>query len=313
MKTKMLGVVIMTLLCLPTAYAEERAPQDVAAIKSLIESMAVLADSNNFESLEKIFAEEIEVDYSSLSGAPMDVKSPQTLMTEWASILPGFDCTRHNISDITVKVNGATATGEAHVTAEHFVGGLYWQVIGTYDYAFQKEAGQWRMSKLTFTLKEEKGVRDVFGPAAKNAAETPAPYILRKKTKQAILDFLHALESKDMEKFAAVWAEDAVQDMPYSPKGFPKRVTGKKSIVELYVGWPKTAGDTDFTSQLVFYPMQDPETIFVEFKGDVDVIPTGKNYRQSYGGLFHVENGKIKLYREYYDPAPFVEAFNIGS
>ena len=61
----------------------------------------------------------------------------------------------------------------------------------------------------------------------------------------------------------------------------------------------------------MFYPMQDPEMIFAEFKGDVDIIPTGRKYKQHYGGLFHVLNGQIKLFREYFNPAPFVYAFGV--
>ena len=29
------------------------------------------------------------------------------------------------------------------------------------------------------------------------------------------------------------------------------------------------------------------------------------------GGLFHVKNGKIQLFREYFDPKPFVYAFGL--
>ena len=90
-----------------------------------------------------------------------------------------------------------------------------------------------------------------------------------------------------------------------------KSLSGKDKLVELYSGWPQITGEADFTSDLVFYPMQDPETVFAEFKGDVAVIPTGRQYQQTYGGLFHVVDGKIKLFREYYDPAPFKWAFGL--
>ena len=99
--------------------------------------------------------------------------------------------------------------------------------------------------------------------------------------------------------------------MPYSPEGFPKKVTGKSGLMSIQ-GWPDISGKTDFTSKLVFYPMQDPQTIFVEFKGDVDIVPTQRKYKQHYGGLFHVEGGKIKLFREYFDPAPFSYAFGLN-
>ena len=126
------------------------------------------------------------------------------------------------------------------------------------------------------------------------------------------MDFLTALETKDMDAFAGVWAEDAVQDMPYSPEGFPKRVSGKKNILDHYAGWPENSGSADFTSELIYYPMKNPEMIFVEFKGDVDIIPTGRKYLQTYGGLFYVEDGKIKLFREYYDPELFSYAFGLN-
>ena len=40
--------------------------------------------------------------------------------------------------------------------------------------------------------------------------------------------------------------------------------------------------------------MQDPEWVFATFLGRVDIIPTGRAYRQTYGGLFHVVNGEIR-------------------
>ena len=51
--------------------------------------------------------------------------------------------------------------------------------------------------------------------------------------------------------------------------------------------------------------------VFAEFRGTVEIIPTGRTYEQTYGGLFHVENGKIRLFREYYDPAAFKYAFGL--
>ncbi len=285
---------------------------DVAAIETIVESVAVLADSGNFESLEKLYADEIHVDYTSLSGGAPELKSPQALMTEWAAVLPGFDRTRHNISNIEVALSGRQATATADVTADHYVGDMHWQVVGSYRYELLRSDGRWVITSMTFSLRDEQGSRDVFGPAMDNASANPPSYVVRQQTMAAVRTFLTSLEEKDMEKFASVWADDAVQDMPYSPDGHPKRVVGKNSLVAMYAGWPDNAGSADFTSQLVFYPMQDPETIFAEFKGDVEIIPTGRQYLQTYGGLFHVVDGKIKLFREYYDPAPFAWAFGLN-
>lgn len=286
--------------------------KDEARIKTIVESVGLFADSAMFNELEALYAPEVEMDYTSLAGGEVETKSPQKIMSEWAGVLPGFDRTRHEVSNIVVSSNGKTATATADIKAEHWVNELYWEVKGEYVYRLVKNNEQWQISAHKFNLKSESGTRDVFGPAMENANTNPPAYVKRLQTKRVVKDMLSALESKDMDKFAGVWADDAVQDMPYSPEGFPKRVNGKSAIIDLYAKWPETSGKTDFTSQLILYSMVDPETIFVEFKGNVDIVPTGRHYTQHYGGLYHIENGKIKLYREYYDPEPFKYAFGLG-
>lgn len=43
----------------------------------------------------------------------------------------------------------------------------------------------------------------------------------------------------------------------------------------------------------------------------VEIIPTGRQYQQRYGGLFLVVDGKIELFREYYNPIVFQDAFGL--
>lgn len=311
MKNIVMGVLIMTIATASAAPVQTQTP-DVAQIKTIVESVAILADSGNFESLEKLFAEEIHLDYSSLSGDQPQLKSPRTLMTEWASVLPGFDRTRHALSNIVVTQDGNSATATADVVADHYFKQQHWQVRGDYHYRLVKLGQRWEITTLTFNLRDEKGSRDIFGPVLEQAKANPPAYIVREQTATAVRAFLTSLETKDMDTFAGLWADDAVQHMPYSPKGHPKQVVGKDNIVKLYAGWPQNSGKADFTSHLVFHPMQDPETVFVEFKGDVAVIPTGRQYKQTYGGFFHVAKGKIQLFREYFDPAPFAWAFGLS-
>ncbi|MEL6327734.1 MAG: hypothetical protein AAFQ61_12625, partial [Cyanobacteria bacterium J06626_23] len=66
-------------------------------------------------------------------------------------------------------------------------------------------------------------------------------------------------------------------------------------------------------AELVFYPMQDPTMVFAEWRGTVEVIPTGRLYEQRYSGLFKVVDGRIQLFREYYDPIVFAEAFGLNT
>ncbi len=286
--------------------------QDSAAIRTLIEAVATLADLGNFTALQTLYADEVLVDYTSLVGGQPELKSASKLMTEWANVLPGFDRTRHQILDIEVSLSGRSAEASAQIVADHWVEDLHWQVSGRYHYRLEND-DSWRIAYHQFVVEAEQGTRDVFGPATANAKRNPAPYIERQKSVAAVRSFLESLEAKDMERFENLWAEDAVQDMPYSPEGFPKRVSGRENLVRHYANWPEISGRADFTSHLVIYPTQDPQLVFAEWRGDVEVIPTGRKYLQTYGGLFHVEKGKIALFREYYDPAAFSHAFGLSA
>ncbi len=186
---------------------------------------------------------------------------------------------------------------------------MFWQITGSYEYGLVKEDGQWIIDKMTFIAESEQGSRDVIDKAVEQASLNPSTYLQSQQTKQAVINFLTSLEEKDMDKLASVWAEDAVQDMPFSPEGFPKRVEGKANLIQHYAPWSEISGLANFTDNLVFYPMQDSTMVFAEWRGDVEIIPTGRQYKQRYGGLFYVVDGKIELFREYYDPIVFQYAF----
>ena len=207
---------------------------DEAAIETIVESVANLADRSNFASLEQLYAQEVEVDYTSAFGGEVELKSPQALMTQWASSLPGFDRTRHEISNIETKVKGNNATATADVVANHYLDNMFWQIAGSYEYGLVKEDGQWTIDKITFIAESEQGSRDIIQKAIEQARINPSTYLQRQQTKQAVIDFLTSLEDKDMDRFADLWAEDAVQDMPFSPEGFPKRVAGKANLIKHY-------------------------------------------------------------------------------
>ena len=296
--TILTGASLMTFIATTSNSLEVKTP-DEAAIQTIVESVANLADKGNFESLEKLYAEEVEVDYTSAFGGEVELKSPQALMSLWASSIPGFDRTRHEISNIETEVKGNTATATADVTVNHYLNEQFWQIAGSYEYGLVKEDGQWVIDKMTFLAESERGDRDIINEAVEQASVDPSPYIQRQQTKQAVIDFLTSLEDKDMDKLASVWAKDAVQDMPFSPEGFPKTVAGKANLIEHYAAWPETSGKANFTNRLVFHPMQDATMVYAEWHGDVEIIPTG------YGGLFQVVDGKIELFREYYDPIVF--------
>lgn len=131
---------------------------------------------------------------------------------------------------------------------------------------------------------------------------------IRQKNERVIRDFLDLLSKKRMNAWLELWDQNGVQDMPYSPPGFPKRVEGKVAIAKHYSTLPTNVGRMVFLD-LVIYPMVDQNTLFAEFRGEIEVLATGKPYNNTYAGLFQFRNGKILLYREYYNPMVFTEAW----
>ncbi|KAB8332166.1 nuclear transport factor 2 family protein [Scytonema tolypothrichoides VB-61278] len=139
------------------------------------------------------------------------------------------------------------------------------------------------------------------------SAQTNAEAI-RQKNEQTIRTYFELLSQKRMDEWLKLWADDGVQDMPYSPAGFPKRVEGKAAVAKHYSALPTSVGRMVFPD-LRIYPTTDPNTFFVEFRGEIEVLATKKPYNNTYAGLFKFRDGKVVLFREYYDPIVFQEAW----
>ncbi len=309
MKNALMLTAILSFFSMNAGLANSMS-QQVAAIETIVESVAVLADSGNFEVLEKLYADEVLIDYSSLTGVDPQLKSPQALMTEWAGVLPGFDRTRHRVSNIKVTLeseNRAVAT--ADVVADHYVGELHWQVSGDYRYELAVFDRKWLITAATFNLTDEQGTREVSASAIQNAAVRPPAYVVRKQTEDAVHLLLSAFEAvwenewkeQDLERLTAawdrmvsVWDDNAVYERLHDPAE-RLSVTGKENIIKtleedwLQFQWP------EFSFSI--YPMQNPQVVFVEISIDVYYGPISGH--QTRGALIQVENGKIKLYREF--------------
>ncbi len=296
----------------PATQSEIATQRDEAAIATTIESVGTLADTGNFAALEKLYAPEIALDYTSLSGGEPETVSNIELMTRWARVLPGFDRTRHQISDIDVSLEGNTARATAAVVADHWIGEKHWQVSGTYIYRFDRADDGWVITSHRLEVIDEEGSREIFDPATEAVAADPAPYLRRQRSQAIVRQFLEGLEAKDMERVNAVWADDAVQEMPFAPRevDFPTRVEGREALIRQYAGWPDNARNPDYTSELRFLPSSDPDLVIIEYRGVTEIVRTNRTYDQRYIGVFQIdEDGKIALFREYFDPTVFVEAF----
>jgi ketosteroid isomerase-like protein/dienelactone hydrolase len=140
--------------------AAEAALPDSARIERLVNQLARSADARDWSALRAVFADEVEVDYTSVAGGQPGRLAADALVAGWEKGLGAYAQTKHNFSDLVVKVSGdratATFTGQAtHVKTD----GTRWNCGGDYTYAFARTAAGWRATAATFEMRWELGRR----------------------------------------------------------------------------------------------------------------------------------------------------------
>lgn len=130
---------------------------------------------------------------------------------------------------------------------------------------------------------------------------------IREDNRRLVRRFLAALEQKDIDGFLELWHDDAVQEMPFAPPGFPDRLEGKAAIAQQYGGLPDSMSRLRFPIDNL-QTLEGPEWVLAEFRGDIELLAGGK-YDNRYVCLFHIVDGRVRLYREYFDPIVLARAF----
>jgi ketosteroid isomerase-like protein len=131
---------------------------------------------------------------------------------------------------------------------------------------------------------------------------------IRQQNRQVVEEFFTRLESMNIDYWLELWDDSGVQEMPYSPSGFPKRLEGKSAIRQQYSSLPVNYHSMQFVNR-IFHETSDPAVFIVEFKGVIDVKLTAKTYNNNYCGIFTVQNSKLVHYKEYFDPIILQTAF----
>ena len=91
---------------------------------------------------------------------------------------------------------------------------------------------------------------------------------------------------------AANFAADGVVELPWG-KAYAR---GPAEIENLLIGLLSKVPELRFKNLVYF--IQTPDKVAAEYQVEALVPDTGKVYRQTYAGVLHAENGKIKLLHE---------------
>jgi hypothetical protein len=122
---------------------------DVEGVRDTVTLVTHEIDAKRWDELEKLYAEEVTTDYTSLFGGT-PVKQPSgSLIGGWKGAL-GKVATHHQLGPITVKLVGGRATATCQVRALHRAdgapGGTDWEVLAHYVFELSKSSdGTWKI------------------------------------------------------------------------------------------------------------------------------------------------------------------------
>jgi uncharacterized protein len=131
-------------------------------------------------------------------------------------------------------------------------------------------------------------------------------------TEAAALKYFQYLVTRDMDRFATIWTEDAIQRVPFTPEGLGTVVQaafeGRRTIVDHYRLVTAKRRDHVFWIDQTHYT-QDPNCIIFEAHARSIIGETGAVYENRYVCVFHIRDGKIAELKEYADPQPVLKSF----
>lgn len=120
-------------------------------IINTVNQMALAADQHDWELCRTCFADQVQVDYTSLAGGEPATIPADALMESWQALLPGFTATQHLIGSHVVDQQGNMAECRAHFQATHILDEEQWVLGGHYHYRLQRSNQAWQITAITMT------------------------------------------------------------------------------------------------------------------------------------------------------------------
>ena len=108
--------------------------------------------------------------------------------------------------------------------------------------------------------------------------------------------------------FLDMFAENGVLECPFAPPGALRHLQGKAAIADYYGRLTAVQGSEGMVLT-ASYPAESPDHLLLEYDGVVSNKRDGGVYRQRYVAIAAVSDGRLSLFREYWNPLPVVASF----
>jgi len=154
------------------------------AITELIDKFSHTADNSDWKQCDNLFADQIDVDFQSVSGHPPQNLTKDEILKLWQSNATLFDATQHLITNHVIVLNENTAevTSQVQTTQYLTVGydkddwinrglhGQEYQVhIGRFNFGLSLNNNQWRFNKIKLVILFRYGNKDLIEIAKRRA------------------------------------------------------------------------------------------------------------------------------------------------
>jgi uncharacterized protein (TIGR02246 family) len=123
-----------------------------------------------------------------------------------------------------------------------------------------------------------------------------------------IHDYHRAMQTKDADLLASLYAEDAVHEFPFS-HDTTARLQGREAIRKLYkTVWARTPVAVDAIANVRSHAMADPEMAVCEFDINSRNTATGIAFTASCVLILRVRNAQLVHVRDYIDALTIARA-----
>ena len=115
-----------------------------------------------------------------------------------------------------------------------------------------------------------------------------------------VREIFATISRMEAESLRALLAEDAVLEFPYATAGISPRAVGREAIIEAMKVTP-TLFSAFRQTPTAIYASPDRESLIAEAESEGTWLD-GRTYSNRYAIIFCFRDGKIVLWREYFDP-----------
>jgi hypothetical protein len=106
----------------------------------------------------------------------------------------------------------------------------------------------------------------------------------------------------------AEFADDAVLELPYAPAGTPREIVGRDAVIDYISLLADYIPPSIFVGHQFDTLASDPGHVIAWYSANTQLLTTGRDYANTYLTEIKIRDGKVTLYKEFFDPINWLVA-----